>query len=115
MTEALDLTRIQGFLVRGYTLPVARYLFLRIDYVPLGACADLGHPRGGADGRDVVGQARVPPNVALSFAGLRALELPYARMAGFPRGVPPGHGGAGGPARRHRQQRAQKLQAAVFG
>ena len=28
---ALDLDRIQGFVVRGYRLPLARYIFLRID------------------------------------------------------------------------------------
>jgi hypothetical protein len=30
MTQSLDVDRIQGFVVRGYRLPVARYLFLRI-------------------------------------------------------------------------------------
>jgi len=29
----LDLARIQGFVVRGYRLPFARYLFLSIDDV----------------------------------------------------------------------------------
>ena len=39
MTD-LDLDRIQGFVVRGYRLPVAGYIFLRIDD-PAGAAAWL--------------------------------------------------------------------------
>ncbi len=31
MTESLELASIQGFVVRGYRLPSAGYLFLRID------------------------------------------------------------------------------------
>ena len=42
MTE-LDLARIQGFVVRGYRLPFARYLFLRIDDVA--AAAELDRAR----------------------------------------------------------------------
>ena len=31
VSEALELASIQGFVVRGYRLPSAGYLFLRID------------------------------------------------------------------------------------
>ena len=38
----LDLARIQGFVVRGYRLPFARYLFLRVDDVA--RAAERGSP-----------------------------------------------------------------------
>jgi Dyp-type peroxidase family len=81
---ALDLARIQGFVVRGYRLPFARYLFLRIDDVPRAAAwiAEIT--------QDVLTAApwsQKPDsgvNVAFSYSGLRALALPDASLAGFP-------------------------------
>jgi Dyp-type peroxidase family len=83
MTD-LDLDRIQGFVVRGYALPVARYIFLRIDDAG-GAAAWISEIL-----EDVQTAATwsVKPdsgvNVAFSYAGLTELELPDACMAGFP-------------------------------
>jgi Dyp-type peroxidase family len=80
----LDLDRIQGFVVRGYALPVAGYLFLRIDDVA-GAAAWISELT-----EEVVTAApwsQKPTsgvNVAFSYAGLRALDLPDACLAGFP-------------------------------
>jgi Dyp-type peroxidase family len=82
--SALDLARIQGFLVRGYRLPFARYLFLRIDDVARAAAwiAEVT--------QDVLTAApwsQKPDsgvNIAFSYSGLRALALPDATLAGFP-------------------------------
>ncbi|MDQ6606504.1 MAG: Dyp-type peroxidase [Actinomycetota bacterium] len=83
MTD-LDLTRIQGFVVRGYRLPFAGYLFLRIDD-PRRAAAWI------ADVADEVLTAApwsAKPdsglNLAFSYAGLAALQIPDASLAGFP-------------------------------
>jgi Dyp-type peroxidase family len=80
----LDLPRIQGFVVRGYTLPVARYLFLRIDEAA-GAAAWISEI---LEEVQTAATWSVKPesgvNLAFSYAGLRKLELPDACMAGFP-------------------------------
>lgn len=83
MTD-LDLDRIQGFVVRGYRLPLARYIFVRIDdagpaaqwisgLVPevLTAAPWSEKPESGV-------------NVGFSYAGLAALQLPSATLASFP-------------------------------
>jgi Dyp-type peroxidase family len=80
----LDLARIQGFVVRGYRLPFAGYLFLRIVDVP----------RAGAWLAEIAEEALIAAewsqkpesgvNVAVTFAGLRMLGLPDATLAGFP-------------------------------
>jgi Dyp-type peroxidase family len=85
MSEAaLDLPNIQGFLVRGYRLPVAAYIFLRIDD-PARARALLGHVM---DQVLTASRWSVKPesgiNVAISFEGLKALGLPGATLAAFP-------------------------------
>lgn len=82
--SALDLPRIQGFVVRGYRLRFARYLFLKIENVEragewiamiteevLTAAPWSKKPESGV-------------NLAFTYAGLRALELPDASLAGFP-------------------------------
>ncbi|MEP6813707.1 MAG: Dyp-type peroxidase [Actinomycetota bacterium] len=80
----LDLARIQGFVVRGYRLPLAAYLFLRIDD-PDGAAKWIS-----AVAEEVVTAAPwsekpdVGLNVAFTFAGLRALVLPDACLSAFP-------------------------------
>jgi Dyp-type peroxidase family len=83
MTE-LDLPRIQGFVVRGYTLPVAGYLFLRIDDVTRAApwISELTEDVLTAAPWSQKPQSGV--NIAFSYAGLRTLALPDACLAGFP-------------------------------
>jgi Dyp-type peroxidase family len=83
LTE-LDFPNIQGFVVRGYRLPAAGYLFLRID--------------SGARAREFLGDF-IPQvitaerwdakpesgiNIAFSYAGLRALGVADVSLAGFP-------------------------------
>jgi Dyp-type peroxidase family len=80
----LDLGNIQGFVVRGYGMPVASYLFVRVDDAESGrrwlshispqvitAAPWSQKPQSGI-------------NVAFSFAGLEALGLPPYSLAGFP-------------------------------
>ncbi|HSP10542.1 MAG TPA: Dyp-type peroxidase [Candidatus Dormibacteraeota bacterium] len=83
MTD-LDLGRIQGFVVRGYRLPLAEYIFLRIDD-PVPAAAWIAEITN-----DVLTAApwSAKPdsgvNIAFSYAGLSALQLPSATLASFP-------------------------------
>lgn len=93
MTKQLDLTDIQGNVLRSYgraSFPLARYVFVNI--------------RDGARGREFIGKvaSRVTTavswgegpdpvqkpmhtlNVAFTYAGLKALELPRASLIGFP-------------------------------
>ncbi|MDQ6751150.1 MAG: Dyp-type peroxidase [Actinomycetota bacterium] len=81
---ALDLRNIQGFVVRGYRLPFAAYIFLAFDD-PAGARAWV------REMTDEVLSAepweRKPDsglNLAFSFPGLRALEVSMESLAGFP-------------------------------
>jgi Dyp-type peroxidase family len=80
----IDLADIQGNVLRGYTMPAAAYLFLRVVDVPL-ACDLMQRMLP-----QVVTAApwRSPPatalNVAFTFAGLSALGLPDAALASFP-------------------------------
>ncbi len=80
----LDLSNIQGFVVRGYRLPAAGYLLLHVEDAA-GARELLG---------DVLDEVLTAAtwsekpqsglNLAVSYAGLRALGLPDASLAGFP-------------------------------
>jgi len=84
VSALLDLPNIQGFAVRGYRLPWARYLLLHIDDGP-SARALL---------REILDQVltaapwSVKPesgiNLAISYEGLRAMGLPDSSLAGFP-------------------------------
>jgi Dyp-type peroxidase family len=80
----LDFPNIQGFVVRGYRLPAAGYLFLRIDEAAK-ARALLGDVIP-----DVITAERwdVKPdsgiNVAFTYEGLRALGVGDESLAGFP-------------------------------
>ena len=84
MTDALELAAIQGFVVRGYRLPSAGYLFLRIDD-PARARALLAEVTP-----DVLTAApweRKPEsgiNLAVTYAGLEALGVPGTSLSGFP-------------------------------
>jgi Dyp-type peroxidase family len=80
----LDLPRIQGFVVRGYSLPLAGYLFLRIDDVPRAAAwiSEISE-----DVLTAAPWSQKPAsgvNIAFTYSGLRRLELPDACLAGFP-------------------------------
>lgn len=82
---ALDLDHIQGFVVRGYRLRLARYIFLHIDD-PAAAGAWIAEIAG-----EVLTAARWSQkpasglNIAISYAGLVALALPSQTLASFPR------------------------------
>jgi Dyp-type peroxidase family len=81
----LDATDIQGFALRGYNFPFARFLFLKvlhdkkaqkcvgqlIDSITTGERWDEGKPQ-------------TTLNVAFTFKGLAALELPEASLLSFP-------------------------------
>ena len=89
-TPDLDLTDVQGLVVRGYTMPFARHLLFRIDD-PAGARRLLGSlVDGTAAGLQVTSGVpwEAKPdcclNLALTAAGLRALELPPESLASFP-------------------------------
>ena len=84
---ALDLSDVQGLVVRGYTMPAARHLLLRVDSAPA-ARALLGSLVDGTPGRPQVTTATPwaerPDsclNVAVTAEGLRALGVP---LTGFP-------------------------------
>jgi Dyp-type peroxidase family len=81
----LNATDIQGFVLRGYNLPVARYLFLRLED-PKRACDLI---------RRLLSQITTgqrwdggkPPstlNIGFTFRGLQRLELPLATLITFP-------------------------------
>jgi Dyp-type peroxidase family len=81
----LNETDIQGFVLRGYNMPFARYLFLHfanaekarvligrlIDHVTTGQKWDNGKPQ-------------TTVNVAFTYNGLVALDLPTATLISFP-------------------------------
>jgi Dyp-type peroxidase family len=84
VTDALELAAIQGFVVRGYRLPSAGYLFLRID--------DAARARAllAETTPDVLTAApwETKPesgiNLAFTYPGLAALGVPGTSLAGFP-------------------------------
>ena len=93
MTTQLDLMDIQGNLVRAYgrfSFPVARYIFLRVH------SGEAGRSFVGAVTKSVTtaatwgsahGEIEKPTattNIAFTYAGLEALGLPRASLAGFP-------------------------------
>jgi Dyp-type peroxidase family len=81
----LNETDIQGFVLRGYNLPVARYLFLRFDDA-LRARKLIGRLLGVVttgqrwDG----GKPQSTMNIAFTHRGLQHLELPDATLLSFP-------------------------------
>jgi Dyp-type peroxidase family len=81
----LNATDIQGFVLRGYNLPVARYLFLRLEDAK--RARDLMHRLLGQittgqrwDG----GKPQSTLNIGFTFRGLQQLELPLATLISFP-------------------------------
>ena len=81
----LNATDIQGFVLRGYNLPVGRYLFLRLgsakkardlvrrllNQITTGQRWDGGKPQSTL-------------NIGFTFRGLQRLELPLASLVTFP-------------------------------
>ena len=81
----LNPTDIQGFTLRGYNLPFARYLFLHFED-PLAARSLIGHLLGQitTGQRWDSGKPQSTLNVALTHRGLVALDLPAATLLSFP-------------------------------
>jgi Dyp-type peroxidase family len=80
----LDLARIQGFVVRGYRLPLAGFIFLRIDD-PARAAAWISEIT--SEVLTAAPWSQKPDsgvNIAFSNAGLTALQLPSATLGSFP-------------------------------
>lgn len=93
MTTQLDLFDIQGDVVRAYGrfgFPFARYVFFNIREGNDGRAfiAELTTRITTAatwgDGPGMVPRPTVTTNVALTYQGLKALELPRASLIGFP-------------------------------
>ncbi len=82
----LNETDIQGFVLRGYNLPVARYLFLRFE--GRCACAQANRPVAPAEittgQRWDGGKPESTVNIAFTHRGLQHLELPDATLLSFP-------------------------------
>jgi deferrochelatase/peroxidase EfeB len=86
----LDLSDVQGLVLRGYTMPTARHLVLRVESAAH-ARAVLRSLVDGSPGRPQVTTAtpwvEKPAcclNVSLTAGGLRALGVPETSMATFP-------------------------------
>jgi Dyp-type peroxidase family len=87
--ETLDLEDIQGFIMRTYPLPCARYVYVHIDDKQVDAARTtlekltaLVTPSSvWPDAAQGLKQAL---NIALSFQGLKALGLPASSLISFP-------------------------------
>jgi Dyp-type peroxidase family len=81
----LNATDIQGFVLRGYNLPVARYLFLQLEDAKRGRALirrlldqiTTGQRWNG-------GKPQATLNIGFTFRGLERLELPLATLITFP-------------------------------
>jgi len=87
---ALDLDDVQGIVVRGYTMPNARHLLLRVDS-PRGARKALGslvdgnpHRQQVTTGTPWLEKPDCCLNLSITAAGLQALDLPAESLASFP-------------------------------
>ena len=81
----LNETDIQGFVLRGYNLPVARYLFLRFEDALrarklIGRLLSVVTTGQRWDG----GKPQSTMNIAFTHRGLQHLELPDATLLSFP-------------------------------
>ncbi|MGH3617597.1 MAG: hypothetical protein ACRDQV_06175, partial [Pseudonocardiaceae bacterium] len=88
--EAVELADVQGFILRGYTMPVARYLGLSVRE-PTGAGAFLGTLVDSDPAVPSITTAQpwaAKPdycvNLGITFTGLAALGVPRASLASFP-------------------------------
>jgi Dyp-type peroxidase family len=81
----LDPTDIQGFVLRGYTFPFARFLFLNISSAENGRKFILE-----LAGKVTTGELwdehkpRTTLNIGFTYTGLSALGLPHASLQSFP-------------------------------
>jgi len=93
VTKQLDLTDIQGNLLRSYgraSFPIARYVFVNFrdgararEFIGKVASRVTTAVSWG-EGPDPVQKPMHTLNVAFTYAGLKALELPRASLIGFP-------------------------------
>lgn len=88
--EAVELADVQGFILRGYTMPVARYLGLSVRE-PTGAGAFLGTLVDSDPAVPSITTAQpwaAKPdycvNLGMTFTGLAALGVPRASLDTFP-------------------------------
>jgi Dyp-type peroxidase family len=81
----LNETDIQGFVLRGYNMPFARFLFLHFEDAAK-ACQLIGHllHRITTGQRWDNGKPQSTINIAFTHPGLAALELPDATLLSFP-------------------------------
>ncbi|MGK5110686.1 MULTISPECIES: Dyp-type peroxidase [unclassified Geodermatophilus] len=86
----LDLADVQGLVVRGYTMPRARHLVLRVDSAPaarelLGSLVDGGSRRPQVTtGTPWTEKPDCCLNLSVTHGGLRALGVPEESLASFP-------------------------------
>ena len=80
----LNETDIQGFVLRGYNMPVARYCLCRLEN-PTAARGFLKAilPQI-TSGRIWDRKPDSTVNIAFTYAGLQALDLPLATLISFP-------------------------------
>ena len=102
----IDLADIQGNVLRGYTMPAAAYLFLRIVDVGEGARADDADAAAGETADAVDGAARDRDERRVHVRRAGGARAARRRAGVVPGGVPRGHGGARRAARRPRAERA---------
>ena len=81
----LDVTDIQGFALRGYNFPFARFLFLKISDKQNGPEVHRS-PRRACHNRRTMGprKPKTTVNVAFTYKGLVALRLPEPSLMSFP-------------------------------
>ncbi|HTD97585.1 MAG TPA: hypothetical protein VK627_11655 [Edaphobacter sp.] len=81
----LNASDIQGFALRGYGMPLARYVFLQLGE-PERARTLIGKllPTVTTGQRWDQGKPRSTLNIAFSFRGLMQLDLPLATLVSFP-------------------------------
>jgi Dyp-type peroxidase family len=82
--SGLDLDRIQGFVVRGYRLPLARFLFVRVDDAARAALWIADATPQVLTAAPWSSKPAAGLNLAFTYAGLTALSLPTATLASFP-------------------------------
>lgn len=81
----LNATDIQGFVLRGYNLPVARYLFLHFaDAKRARTLIERLLPTITTGQKWDGGKPAATINIAFTFGGLEALQLPLATLVSFP-------------------------------
>lgn len=98
MTQSLDLMDIQGNVTRPYArygFPVARYMLLQVLDGTKGRAfvgkvtekvtsAALWPDDGSTDAANVVEKPGAATNIAFTYQGLKALQVPRASLMGFP-------------------------------